>query len=103
MGAAFAWNGRRRVGAGRMTETTCRPGECVEFRLEFLKPFKATNTAVFAFRAEGGRTRVTWSMTGRNGFVGKAIGMFIDCDRMMGLQFELGLANLKALVESNAA
>ena len=99
VGASFAWAGNHEVGEGRMTITESKPGELVRMKLEFIKPFAATNTAEFTLKPEGDQTAVTWSMTGRNGFMGKAMGLIINCDKMVGGQFEQGFANLKAIVE----
>ena len=99
-GAAFAWAGNNKIGEGRMTITDSSPNKLVRFRLEFVKPFKATNTAEFTFSPEGGRTVVTWSMSGTNNFMAKAVGLFINCEKMVGGQFEQGLANMKGVVES---
>ncbi len=85
-----------------MTITESRPSELVQLRLEFMKPFKATNTAAFTFKPEGDQTVVAWSMAGRNNFMAKAIGLFINCDKMVGGQFETGLANLKSVTEGTA-
>ena len=74
-GAAFAWAGNSKVGEGRMTITESRPGELVRLKLEFLKPFEATNTAEFTFKPEGERTAVTWSMYGHNKFIARAVGL----------------------------
>ena len=98
VGASFAWAGNKDVGEGRMTITESRPGELVRFRLEFLKPFPATNTAEFTFKSTGNQTAVTWSMFGKANFIMKAMGLFMDCDKMVGPDFEKGLANLKDIV-----
>ena len=100
-GAAFAWAGNRNIGEGRMTITESRLNELVRFRLEFAKPFKATNAAEFSFVPERGGTLVTWSMSGTNNFIAKAVSLFINCDKMVGGQFEQGLANMRAVVESD--
>jgi hypothetical protein len=102
VGAAFAWDGNNKVGAGSMTITESRPAELVGSRLEFLKPFKATNAVEFAFQPEGGGTAVTWSMSGKNIFLSKLFGLFVNCDKMVGRDFEKGLASLKALAEAVA-
>ena len=99
-GAVMAWAGNNKVGEGRMTIVESRPNEFIRFKLEFFKPFKATNTAEFAFKPEGGRTVVTWSMSGTNNFMAKAVGLFMNCDKMVGGQFEQGLASMKAVVEA---
>jgi Polyketide cyclase / dehydrase and lipid transport len=103
VGAAFAWVGNAKIGEGRMTITESRPGEMIRFKLQFLKPFKASNTAEFTFKPDAGQTVVTWSMSGRNNFMRKAVGLFMDCDKMCGCQFEKGLAQMKALVEGEKA
>jgi len=101
-GSSMAWAGNNKIGQGRMTITDSRPGEKVQFRLEFLKPFKATNTAEFTFKSEGEQTAVTWSMFGKNNFMGKVIGLFMNCDKMVGGQFEQGLANLDSISQQGA-
>ena len=100
VGAISAWAGNREVGEGRMTITESRPDELIRFRLEFFKPFTATNTAEFAFKSEGNQTTVTWSMAGNNNFMAKAVGLFMNMDRLVGGDFEKGLAAMKALVEA---
>ncbi len=103
VGAIFEWAGNKQVGEGRMTITESRPNELVRFRLDFLKPFAATNMAEFIFRPDGDQTVVTWSMSGKSNFMFKAMGLFMNCDKLVGGQFEQGLATLKSLVEKPAA
>lgn len=98
-GAAMSWAGNREVGEGRMTIVESRPAELVRFRLEFFKPFAATNDAEFAFRPAGGGTEVTWTMRGRSNFIGKAMCLVFDMDKMVGGDFERGLASMRAIVE----
>jgi len=99
-GAIFSWSGNNKVGEGRMTITESRPSELVLIRLEFFKPFKATNTTEFTFKPEGGGTLVSWTMSGRNNFIAKAFSIFMNCEKMVGPQFEQGLANLKQVTEA---
>jgi len=102
VGASYAWAGNNKIGEGRNTITESRPDELVRFRLEFAKPMKATNLAEFTFQPEGDRTVVTWTMSGKHNFIGKAFGLIVNCDKMLGGQFEKGLAQMKALVETAA-
>ena len=102
VGASYAWAGNNQVGEGRNTITESKPNELVRFRLEFAKPMKATNTAEFTFRPDGNQTIVTWTMSGKNNFAGKAFGLVVNCDKMIGGQFEKGLAQLKSLEEAAA-
>lgn len=101
LGAAVSWRGRK-VGEGRMTITESRASELIRFRLEFLKPFAVTNSAEFYFHAEDGETTLTWSMSGESRFLCKAIGLFVDMDKMCGRDFEQGLENLRAIAENEA-
>ncbi len=102
VGASFSWAGNNKVGAGSMTSIASRPADLLEFRLEFLRPMKATNTARFVLQPEAGGTAVIWSMEGKNNLVGKAFGLIVDCDKMIGKDFEKGLASLKTLAEAAA-
>jgi hypothetical protein len=102
VGAAYTWVGNHEVGEGRMTIIESRPSELIRIRLDFLRPFEATSTAEFTFRPVGDQTAVTWSMIGTNNFVAKAVHLFMNMDRMIGGQFEIGLARLKANAEAAA-
>ena len=107
-GAAYTWSGNREVGEGRMTIVESRPPELVRVKLDFDKPLKGTSMAEFAFRSEGrsegrpegDRTVVTWSMTGEKGFVAKAIHLVLGVERIIGQQFEKGLAAMKTAAEA---
>jgi polyketide cyclase/dehydrase/lipid transport protein len=100
VGAIYTWAGNNEVGEGRMTITESRPSDLIRIKLEFFKPFRATNTAEFTFKPEGSQTAVTWSMTGENNFIAKAVHLFMNMDKMIGGQFEKGLAEMKSVVEA---
>jgi len=101
-GAMYWWAGNKEVGEGRMTLIESRPSEVIRIKLEFLKPFAATSIAEFTFRPAGERTAVTWSMAGDVNFMAKAIHLFMDMDKMIGGNFEKGLADMKSVVEAGA-
>jgi uncharacterized protein YndB with AHSA1/START domain len=98
-GAVYAWEGSRKVGAGRMEIIDAPPPSRVAIKLDFLRPFEAHNMAEFTLEPRGESTIVTWAMQGQNVFVGKVMSVFVDMDRMVGKDFETGLANLKAAAE----
>jgi hypothetical protein len=102
-GAIYSWVGNKNVGEGRMTIVESRPSELLRIKLEFFRPFAATNEAEFTFRPEGQKTVVTWSMTGRQNFIVKAMCLFMSMDKMVGGQFEKGLAQLQTVVENKPA
>jgi carbon monoxide dehydrogenase subunit G len=99
-GAIYSWIGNKQVGEGRMTLMDSRPNERIQIKLEFLRPFKATNSAEFTFKPEGNQTNVTWSMAGKKNFLFKAFGLFMSMDKMVGSDFEKGLASMKSEVET---
>jgi hypothetical protein len=103
VGAAYEWDSTGRAGKGRMTIVESQAPRRVVMRLEFLKPFVATNTAEFSIVSEGPVTNVTWAMTGTCGFVHKLCGLVFNSDKMVGGEFAKGLASLKNLVESERA
>src|SRR5215470_17901054 len=98
-GAAHTWSGNSKVGEGRIEITDAVPSSSVAMQLDMLKPMKAHNAVEFTLRPNGSGTTVTWAMSGRQLFIAKLINVFIDCDRMVGSQFEKGLAGLKAIAE----
>jgi hypothetical protein len=98
-GAIFKWSGNSDVGEGKMTLTESRPHEFIAIKLEFIRPFAATNDVEFTFHPASGNTIVTWSMSGKNNFIGKAMSLFMNMDKMVGGEFEKGLASMKAIVE----
>jgi carbon monoxide dehydrogenase subunit G len=101
-GAIFRWAGNNQVGEGAMTIMESKPGELVRINLEFIKPFAGTSTAEFTFKPVGDQTEVTWSMSGKNNFIGKAMSLIMNCEKMIGPQFEQGLANMRAVVEAKS-
>jgi hypothetical protein len=100
IGAGYTWAGNNKLGEGHMTITESRPNELIRLNLEFLRPFKANNTAEFTFKSEGSQTAVAWSMAGKKNFMFKAVGLFMDTDKMCGGDFERGLAALKSVSEA---
>jgi uncharacterized protein YndB with AHSA1/START domain len=98
-GAVYEWDGNRQVGAGRIAITESRPPSKVVMALDMLRPFAAHNTVEFLLEPQGNATNVTWAMHGRQPYMAKVMCMFMDPDKMVGSQFEEGLAKLKTLAE----
>lgn len=99
-GAVYAWEGDRKAGAGRMEIREAIPHSRIVMQLDFFRPFKVRNTTEFTLRQEGDSTEVVWEMRGPNPFISKVMCLFIDFDKLVGKDFETGLANLKDQVES---
>ena len=103
VGSVYAWTGNKDVGTGKMTLLEARPAELVRIELAFVEPFASTAENTMSFRPEGAGTRVRWTMSGVNNFVGKAMCMLMDMDKMIGKDFEKGLAQLSAVAQAQAA
>jgi uncharacterized protein YndB with AHSA1/START domain len=99
VGAMFHWAGNDKVGAGAMMITESKPNERIAIRMDFMKPFEGTSNSDFIFSQVGGETNVIWTMSGTNDFIGKALCLFMPMEKMLGPDFERGLAQLKALTE----
>lgn len=102
VGAIYSWAGNNDVGEGRMTVIESKPDELIRIQLEFFKPYEGKSTAEFTFEPAGDQTLVTWSMTGTNNFLGKAMCLVMNMDQMIGGQFEKGLAGLKTIAETES-
>lgn len=99
-GAVYTWSGNRKVGQGRMEITNATEPSKVDVDLLFERPWKARNDAVFSIEPAGSGSRVTWSITGKKTFMTRLMGLFKSMDKMLGPDFEKGLARLKAAVEA---
>ena len=100
VGAVYGWDGNNNVGAGRMEILETSPPAKIVIKLDFFKPFEGHNTAEFTMLPQGDATNVTWVMHGPASFMSKLMQVFMNLDRMIGKDFEIGLANLKRLTEN---
>jgi len=98
-GATYAWQGNGQAGAGRMEIVESAPSSKVAIQLDFIEPFEGHNMAEFTLQPQGGATQVTWAMHGPSPYAARLMGIFFNLDRMIGKDFEAGLANLKAATE----
>ncbi|MCB0335884.1 MAG: SRPBCC family protein, partial [Bdellovibrionales bacterium] len=96
-GATLYWNGNDQVGEGSMKTLESKENEFIKFRLDFIRPFESSATAEFRFKPTEAGTLVSWTMEGQNNLIGKTISLFLDCDKMVGAQFEKGLENLRVV------
>jgi uncharacterized protein YndB with AHSA1/START domain len=98
-GAVYAWEGNKNVGKGRMEITDTSPPSKIVIKLDFISPFEGHNIAEFTMQPRGDATTVTWAMYGPSPYMAKLMGTFMNMDRMIGTDFEAGLANMKAIAE----
>ncbi len=93
-GATYAWDGNNKAGAGTMRITGTKPDAQVTIALTFTRPFAASNTTVFDLTPAGDGTQVTWIMRGQSPFMFRVMGVFVSVDKMLGKDFDKGLAKL---------
>lgn len=101
-GAIYDWDGNNEVGAGRMEITAESPPSQLSIQLDFLRPFEGRNQVEFTLNETGGTTQVTWAMQGPMPFLSKVMCLFFDMDKMIGKDYEAGLAALKKVSEAGA-
>jgi carbon monoxide dehydrogenase subunit G len=102
-GAMYAWNGNSEVGEGRLTIVDAKPGELVTMKLEFTRPFKATNEVNFKLAPSDHGTCVSWIMDGKYNLITKTMSLCMSMDKMVGKDFEQGLANLNTVAQGTGA
>jgi len=98
-GAVYAWDGNKNVGSGRMEILEAAAPAKIIIKLDFFRPFEGHNSAEFTMLPQGDATRLTWLMHGPAPFMSKLMQVFMNMDKMIGKDFEIGLANLKKLTE----
>ena len=99
VGSGYSWKGNRKAGQGRMTISELQSPNRVAIDLRFEKPFKSQSVNTFELTPEDGGTNVTWTMTGSHNWMSKIMGVFMPMDKLVGKDFEKGLAKLKAVAE----
>jgi hypothetical protein len=99
-GAVYAWSGNRKAGQGRMEITDATPDDQVTIDLAFDRPFRSRNVVRLALRPQVGGTQVTWTMTGPRPLLMRLLGFAFSMDKLVGKDFDRGLAQLKAIAEA---
>lgn len=98
VGAIYEWDGNSKAGQGRMEITQSTPSKIV-IQLDFIRPFEGHNIAEFTLQPNGDATDVRWAMHGPSPYMAKLMGIFFSMDQMIGKDFVVGLANMKAVAE----
>jgi uncharacterized protein YndB with AHSA1/START domain len=99
-GATYRWDGDKKAGAGHMEMTEVRAPAKLALTLTMERPFPASNRVEFFLTPLESATRVAWVMTGPMPFMSKVMSIFVSMDKLLGKDFEKGLARLKAASES---
>jgi uncharacterized protein YndB with AHSA1/START domain len=103
LGSWYTWAGNSDVGRGRMDTVAYEPPNRMQQRLEFVEPFASVADVTYEVERRGETSRVTWSFRSDNDLMGRAMGLFIDFDAMLGADFDQGLGSLRTRVEAEFA
>jgi uncharacterized protein YndB with AHSA1/START domain len=103
VGARTSWDSKTDLGTGSATIVESVPNQRVGIRIEYTKPMQMIQDSAYIVKASGNQSVVTWSVTGKNSFLGRVMCMFMDMDKMVGGMFEKGLSKLKGIVEGGQA
>lgn len=98
-GAVYEWSGNSKAGAGRMEILESTPSSKILIKLDFIKPIAGTNTSEYTITPQGDSTKVTWAMYGPSPFVSRVMQVFVSMDKLIGGDFESGLATMKTVAE----
>ncbi|MCU1529465.1 MAG: hypothetical protein JWP75_3228 [Frondihabitans sp.] len=98
IGSTYAWKGNRKAGAGSMAVTGIAPTE-IDIDLTFTAPFKSSSKVEFHLFETENSTKLVWTMQSPQNLMARVMRIVINMDKMIGGDFEKGLAKLKAAVE----
>ena len=98
-GASMGWSGNDKVGEGKMSIVETKPNDAIKLKVDFIKPFEGSINSDFAFKPNGDKTDVTWTMSGHQNFVQKAFCLIMNGKKMMGDDLDKGLGQLKSVSE----
>lgn len=98
VGSSSNWNGKE-MGIGKSVVVESVENQLVKTELAYTEPFAMSQLAQLSLTPESNGTKVTWSVSGQNNFIFRLMSIFIDCDEMIGGEFDKGLNKLKSLAE----
>jgi len=102
LGSGFHWEGdKNKTGTGDMKNIGTKPGE-IDYQIITTVPWENSSPGTFKLTDTGtGQTKLSWDITMHFSFPMNAMLMFMKMDKLLGSDFEKGLANLKKYVEAN--
>ena len=104
IGAGYKWKGNDKVGEGDMHNVSMNENDSLVSQLTFIKPFASQALASFKLTdGANGTTKVTWSFSQTFSFSQRPMMLVMNLEKMLGPDYEHGLANLKMVSEKEAA
>ncbi len=100
VGSISTWDSEGQMGTGKAEVVESIPNKSVKTQLTYTKPMEMSQLAEISLAPQANGTVVRWTVTGENTFIGRFVCMFMNMDKMVGGEFEKGLAKLKGMVEA---
>ena len=100
VGSKSSWDSKGQMGTGEALVIESVANQVVKTQLTYTKPFQMSQLAEISLTPVDGGTKIKWSVSGHVGYFFRLLGVFMDCDKMVGNEFEKGLLNLKNRVET---
>lgn len=101
IGFISAWESKmENVGAGEQEIVNMIDGERIDMKLRFKVPFESQNDAYMITEdMSNNQTKVKWGFKGAFPYPFNLMGLFMDMEKAVGGDLEVGLQNLKNLLE----
>lgn len=101
IGFISAWESKmENVGAGEQEIVNMIDGERIDTKLRFKVPFESQNDAYMITEdMSNNQTKVKWGFKGAFPYPFNLMGLFMDMEKAVGGDLEVGLQNLKNLLE----
>lgn len=101
VGFVSGWESKNdNVGAGEQEITKIIKNKHIDYELRFKKPIEATNYAHITTTAiDKNHTKVAWGFKGDMSYPMNVMNLFTDMGEIIGKDFEIGLSNLKVILE----
>lgn len=102
VGFISAWESTdKNVGKGEQEITGIVEGERIDYELRFIEPFESKEHAYMILESVSeNQTKVIWGFKGKMPYPMNIMMLFMDFEKMIGTDFEVGLARLKEIMES---
>jgi hypothetical protein len=100
VGFVSLWDGNKKVGKGEQEITKVSNGKGLEMEIRFIKPFPGLAQAyMYATPTDGNQTKVSWGFNSSMKYPMNTMLLFMNMSNMIGKDFEVGLNNLKTILE----
>ncbi|MBL0332524.1 MAG: SRPBCC family protein [Chlorobiota bacterium] len=102
IGFISSWDSENKdVGKGEQEIVKITEGSRVDYEIRFKIPFESTSNAYMSTEENGpNQTKVTWEFNGKMNYPMNLMLLFMDMDKEIGSDLNIGLNNLKGIQEN---